>query len=57
MYGQRSESLGGALTETDVAKAGLRGGGEDVSDAIRDVVEGELIHAEVPEGSVGRGVV
>ena len=55
--GEGGEGLRGALREADVGEGGLVGGGEDVVDAVRDVVEGELVHAEVPEGGLGGGVV
>jgi hypothetical protein len=49
--------LGGALGEADVGEGGLRGGLEDVADAVGDVVEGELVDGEVPEFErVWRGV-
>lgn len=48
--GQGSKRLGSALGEANVRQRGLAGGLENVGDGVGDVVEGELIHGEVPEG-------
>jgi hypothetical protein len=57
MYGQRRKGLCGALGEADVGERGLVGRLEDVGNRVGDVAEGELIHAEVPEGACRGGRV
>lgn len=47
--GQAGEGLGGALGEADVGEGLLGGGLEDVTDAVGDVMECELVDGEVPE--------
>lgn len=52
--GEGGEGLGSALGEADVGKRGLCGGFEDIIYAVGDVMEGELVHGEVPELDGGR---
>lgn len=53
MDSQSGERLRGALREANVRKAFLARGAEDVSDGVRDVMEGELVDGEVPEVECG----
>nr|POF06900.1 hypothetical protein CFP56_31524 [Quercus suber] len=52
MDGQRRKGLGRALREADVRQARLIGGLENVINAVGDIVESELIHAEIPKLNV-----
>jgi hypothetical protein len=46
---QRGESLSSALREADVRQRRLLGCVQNVVDGIRDIVESEIIDAEIPE--------
>lgn len=51
--GESGKGLSRALTESDVGEIRLARGLEDVVDRVRDVMEGELVHAKVPEAGFG----
>ena len=53
---QRREGLSSALREANIRQGGVRCSCENIVDAIWNVMEGELVHREVPElvGSGGK---
>ena len=54
MDGQRCKGLSGALGETNIGQGWLRRSCKNIVDAVWDIMEGKLIHREVPE-LVGSG--
>ena len=49
MDGEGSKGLSGPLTETDITDILRLGNVEDISDRIRDIMPGEVIHRVVPK--------